>query len=157
MPSAGAARRGCPAVSTARRGFTLVELLAVVIILSILAGVAIPKFIDYQAQAKESVCKGTLSGVRAGMANYLVDSTFTGTPAYPDFADLFVVGLVMQEEIPENPYTGYTGVNFLGLGDSIARSVIVNTKGWNYYVNNALNPPEAVFWANSNDVGENDW
>jgi prepilin-type N-terminal cleavage/methylation domain-containing protein len=150
------AKPSCKSPQT-RRGFTLIELLAVVVILAILAGVAVPKFMDYQAQAREASCKGTLGGVRAGMANYLVDSSFTGTPAYPAFADLFVPGIVMQEEIPANPYTGYTGVNFLGLGDSIARSVVANTKGWNYYVKNVPQPPEAVFWANSNSVGENAW
>jgi prepilin-type N-terminal cleavage/methylation domain-containing protein len=157
MPTAREPRSAFPKASFARRGFTLIELLAVVVVLSILAGVALPKFMDYRAMAKESACKGTLSGVRAGMAGYLVDTTISGAPAYPDFADLGIPGEAMQEEIPENPYTGKTGINFLGLGDSIARSVVANNKGWNYYVKNAPQPPEAVFWANSNTVGENTW
>ncbi|MHC4209899.1 MAG: type IV pilin protein [Planctomycetota bacterium] len=157
MPSAGKARSALPKASTAQRGFTLIELMAVVVILSILAGVALPKFIDYRDQAKEAACKGALSGVRAGMASFLVDTTIGGTPAYPDFAELGVPGMAMQEELPENPYNGKNGINFLGLGDSIARSVIANNRGWNYYVKNAPQPVEAVFWPNSNTIGENTW
>lgn len=146
-------------VTRARCGFTLVEMLAVVIILAILAGIAIPKYLDYQDQAKEAACKGTLAGVRAGMASFLVDTTISGTPAYPDFLEIAVPGMAMQEEIPANPYTGKTGVNFLGVGDATVRTVLPNNNGWCYYVDNAPPPPtpEAVFWANSNEVGENQW
>ena len=57
-------------MSGSRAGFTLIELMAVVLILAILAGVALPKFFDYQTQAREAGCKGTLGGVRAGIANF---------------------------------------------------------------------------------------
>ena len=59
--------------SVIRTGFTLIELMAVVLILAILAGVALPKFFDYQTRAREAACKGTLGGVRAGIANYYAD------------------------------------------------------------------------------------
>jgi prepilin-type N-terminal cleavage/methylation domain-containing protein len=157
MPSAGSTQTGCVQTTGARRGFTLIELLAVVIILAILAGVAIPKFINYQDQAREAACKGTLSGVRAAMANFLVNTTISGTPAYPAFAEIDVPGTVIQEAIPANPYTGKTGMNLLGVGDASVRTVIANNKGWCYYVKNVPQPPAAVFWPNSNTVGENTW
>ncbi|MHC5007256.1 MAG: type IV pilin protein, partial [Planctomycetota bacterium] len=37
-----------------KAGFTLIELMAVVLILAILAGVALPKFFNYQTQAREA-------------------------------------------------------------------------------------------------------
>lgn len=47
-----------------KRGFTLVELLIVVIIISVLATIAIPKFADSTVRAKESKLKLFLYSVR---------------------------------------------------------------------------------------------
>ena len=52
--------------SYSHRGFTLIELIAVIVVLAILAGVALPKYFDYATQAKVSATKGTLGGMRAG-------------------------------------------------------------------------------------------
>jgi prepilin-type N-terminal cleavage/methylation domain-containing protein len=83
--------------SAVRKGFTLIELMAVVLILAILAGVALPKFFNYQSQAREASCKGTLGGVRAGIANFYANKAIsTGTAAYPTLAEL-TSGATMQE------------------------------------------------------------
>ena len=98
-----------------RRGFTLIELIAVIVVLAILAGVALPKYFDYAAQAKESACKGALGGVRAGVANFYANSAITGTAAYPTLLQLETQGTVMQEPIPENPYNGDNDVQALAI------------------------------------------
>ena len=87
-----------------RTGFTLIELIAVIVVLAILAGVALPKYFDYSSQAQESATKGTLGGVRAGIANFYANQAVNGNARYPTFAEFTQLGTVMQEPLPENPY-----------------------------------------------------
>jgi MSHA pilin protein MshA len=145
--------------STIRAGFTLIELMAVVLILAILAGVALPRFFDYQVRAREAACKGTLGGVRAGVANYYANEAITnGTAVYPSIAQLTDVGEVMQEAIPDNPYTGGDFdpdvVTAAVLGDVALRALKGGGTGggWAYFPGDATNA--AVFYANTDSVGE---
>jgi prepilin-type N-terminal cleavage/methylation domain-containing protein len=138
-----------------RKGFTLIELMAVVLILAILAGVALPKFFNYQTQAKTAACKGILGGVRAGIANFYADQAVTtGTAAYPTQVQL-TDGSVMQELVPENPYDSIALVRVATLIEATARTVPVAEAagGWAYYPGAGVN--KAVFYANTNTVGEN--
>lgn len=140
-----------------RLGFTLIELLAVVVILAILAGVALPKFFNYAAESKEAACKGALGGVREGLANFLLDRSIAGSPAYPTNVELGTPGTVMQQGLPENPYNNKNTIRVLALGDANIRWTD-NTTGWCYYVDNFPPPvtaPDCVFWPNSNQAGEN--
>jgi prepilin-type N-terminal cleavage/methylation domain-containing protein len=130
-----------------RKGFTLIELIAVVVVLAILAGVALPKYFDYSAQAKVSACKGALGGVRAGIANFYANAAVSGTAAYPTLSDLNTIGTVMQEAIPQNPYNNSNTV--AAATWNAANPPVSGAAGWNYDV------ATGKFWANSNTVGEN--
>jgi prepilin-type N-terminal cleavage/methylation domain-containing protein len=132
-----------------RNAFTLIELIAVIVVLAILAGVALPKYFDYAAQAKVSACKGALGGVRAGIANYYANSALTGTAAYPTLVQLETLGTVMQEPIPDNPYQNDNDV--VAATWDPADPPVSGTEGWNYDASNGR------FWANSDTVGENEF
>lgn len=142
--------------SVLRRGFTLIELIAVVVILAILAGVALPKYFDYAAQAKTSSTKGTLGGVRAGLANFYANAAISGAAAYPTYAELTTLGTVMQEQLPDNPYNDDNSVldadgTWVAGPPVVQPVVVVGGEGWAY------DATAGKFWANTNTLGENDW
>ena len=60
------------------RGFTLVELMIVIVIIGILAAIAIPRFIGAQDRARISAAKAQLNSVRQALALYEMDHS-----AYP--------------------------------------------------------------------------
>lgn len=70
------------------KGFTLIELIMVIVLLGLLAVVAIPRYFDLQTNAQEAAEKGVVGGVRSGIytihANNLANNV---TPEYPATLD----------------------------------------------------------------------
>ena len=67
-----------------RKGFTLIEVVMIIVILGILAAVAIPRFYNLQTEAQISAEAGVIGGVRAGVATYYANQCVNiGTCAYP--------------------------------------------------------------------------
>ncbi len=56
-----------------RRGFTLVELMIVVAIIGILAAIAIPNFLRFQARAKQSEAKTNLKAIFTGQKSFYAE------------------------------------------------------------------------------------
>jgi len=62
-----------------QKGFTLIELMIVVAIIGILAAVAIPNFLRYQAKSKQSEARVMLSGLYTSQIAFFAEQNGYGT------------------------------------------------------------------------------
>jgi prepilin-type N-terminal cleavage/methylation domain-containing protein len=66
-----------------RKGFTLIELMIVVAIIGILAAIAIPNFLKFQAKSKQSEAKTNLKGIYTAETGYFGEKN-----AYSSFSNV---------------------------------------------------------------------
>jgi len=75
-----------------RRGFTLIEVLIVVVILGVLAAIVVPRFADARRDASVSAVRNQLQTLRGQVELLRIDRRMTLVElveAYPTVADLF--------------------------------------------------------------------
>lgn len=92
FPTSATDRKILPAVSAKRHGgFTLLELLTVVAILGILAGIAAPMITGAQRQARQADCRSNLRQFGIALASYRSDHNGRTPPwlsnLYPEYVD----------------------------------------------------------------------
>ena len=146
------------------RGFTIIELIIIIVIIGVLATIAFPTFKDLGSQAKISACKQSLMSFREAVSLWQLNNIAkTGDASWPLRDTLITVGKVMAHQIPPNPFQLKSNAPD-SVVTGVTKGVIVGTRGgWAY------KPSTGEIWANTGStipgsgcsgpvaVGENSW
>ena len=90
-----------------QKGFTLIELVAVIVILGALAVVALPRFVDLQDEAERAAAEGVAGALSAASATnyaaFLADGDFEPVESVNDLPDIMQNG---DELLPDGSGSG---------------------------------------------------
>lgn len=157
-----------------RRAFTLVELIVVIVILAILAGVAIPRYMNQNEFAKTAKLQDYLGKVRSAVGHFRLKASVDGAERYPTWQELCTQTTVLEGftssgsymsggdsyEFFINPFSRAPGVFGTTAGDGVLTAAqaaahtvpgAVNTTnhGWVYFYDNTVSPPVFFFYSAS--------
>jgi type IV pilus assembly protein PilA len=103
-----------------KEGFTLIELMIVVAIIGILADIAIPNFLKFQAKAKQAEAKSNLSAIYVAQVAYFSNTnTYADTIAPPAVNTCMMDGAtVLYENTPNDGSGCFCAMNWKPAGQT---------------------------------------
>lgn len=139
-----------------RSGFTLIELVIVIVVLGILATQAIPTYLSLVDDAKKASAKANLGALRSSISVYYA---YKATPmggeaaTWPSITLLTDESTVLNGEVPDNGYD--TAATKNEVTTATTKGVVTGGTigGWAYI------PSAGVIWLNTTTTGitESGW
>lgn len=126
------------------KGFTLIELIIIIVILGILAAVAIPKYIDMRQQAADSSARGILGGLR-GAVTVVYANRVIRSSADP---------IDMKEVLDNVQLSGYDSSAGGGAGEAVL-TVTISNQTYTFVLNNTNSIPTTP--PSVNESGHSTW
>ncbi len=82
-----------------QRGFTLVEIMIVVLIIGILLAIAVPSFMNARERSRAQACRSNLRQIQAAKEQWAMANN-QGSTATPDWTDLTPTFIQQQPSCP---------------------------------------------------------
>jgi len=112
-----------------RKGFTLIELIMVIVIIGILAGVAVTRFINLRRDALRATCQADAGAIRGALSTWYAQFHINATCPYNDSCN-DTSGFPAAEQLMNG--TSNFGANYFTEGHLPKASDITNSSAGNW-------------------------